>query len=208
MTSLTKTSEKPTKGDKAIGLFVWGALLLLSIYLVYATDWVVTGLLLGSLSLFVFVALIKELRIMLQSSTNQHTLINNNFHELSGLPETLYFKDNEAAFEYSKQFLKRESDWSVGIVLGPPKKNDSGRNEYHVKILNHKSEIVKVTALQLERIKKSLIVGDFVAVITIPYKDVPANMNIKKVADVVLFVHSKLKPEYSMQESAWVVDAS
>lgn len=75
-------------------------------------------------------------------------------------------------------------------------------------MLNHKSEIVTVTALQLDRIKQVLMVGDFVAVITIPYNDVPTSMNIKRMADTVLLIHSKLKPEYSMKESAWVIDAS
>lgn len=208
MANLKKTYKKPTKGDKIFGLFLWAGVFLLSIYFVYEYSWIITGVLLGVFSVTCFILVYKELMVMLRSTADTKKLVESDINNMLDLPEILYFKNNEAAFEYSKQFLKRESDWSVGIVLGPPRKNDSGRNEYHVKILNHKSEIVKVTALQLERIKKSLIVGDFVAVIAIPYKDVPANMNIKKVADVVLFVHSKLKPEYSMQESAWVVDAS
>lgn len=122
MTSLTKTSEKPTKGGKVIGLFIWGAFLLLSIYLVCATDWIITGSLLGSISLIIFAAFIGELRAQLQSSTAPCTKINNNFHGLSELPEILYFKSGEAAFEYSKQFMKQEDDWSVGVILGASKK--------------------------------------------------------------------------------------
>lgn len=208
MTSLTKTFEKPTKGDKVTGLCIWGALLLLSIFLVCATDLIIPGLILGGLSLILFVALIKELHGMRVSLTDAYANIDDDFFDLSELPEILYFKSAEAAFEYSKMYLKHVDDWSVGIVLNTAEKNNSGMNEYRVKILNHKSKIMTVTALQLERIKKPLMVGDFVAVIAIPYSDVPVSMNIKTTAEVVLFIHSKLKPEYSMKESAWAIEAS
>lgn len=205
MATSTKTYKQPTIGDKVSGLFIWGSLTLLSIYLIYEYKLILTGVTVGGVSCTFFVLICKELMAMLRTSDSAQ-VADFDIRNLMDLPEILYFKDGECAFEYAKEYLTQEADWSVGLIKSAASPTNFGLKQYTVEVLNQASQSMLVEAFQLVRIKGALKIGDFVAVIKVPHNELPDSLNIKGVSGTVMLIHTKLKPELSIKESLWGIE--